>query len=64
MSEDKREQERAALAQAVRNLRENLPALFELETLQAQITRKKFLALVAEGFSEQQALELCRKVSS
>lgn len=61
MSDDKRETERAALAQAVRNLRENLPALLELDELQARLTRKKFLALVSQGFTEAQALELCKK---
>jgi hypothetical protein len=53
---------RVSLAQAVRNLRENLPALLEMEDLQAKLSRKKFLCLVAEGFTETQALELCRKV--
>lgn len=61
MSDDKREAERVALAQMVRNLRENMPALMEFDAMQARLTRKKFLALVAEGFTEQQALELCRK---
>lgn len=61
MMSDKREAERAMLAQGVLHLRENLPALLELDALQAKLTRAKFLALVEQGFNEQQALELCRK---
>lgn len=53
------EQERISIAQAVRNLRENMPALLEMAQLNAQITRAKYLALVKEGFTEAQALDLC-----
>lgn len=61
MNDDKREADRAALAQSVKNMRENLPALMEFEQLQARLSRHKFQALVEAGFSEQQALELCRR---
>lgn len=53
------EQDRISLAQAVRNLRENMPALLEMAQLNAQLNRAKYLALVKEGFTEAQALELC-----
>lgn len=53
------EQERIGIAQAVRTLRENMPAMLEMAQLNAQLNRAKFLALVKEGFSEAQALELC-----
>ena len=47
------------LAQAVRQMRETLPAMLEINELQAQITRAKFKALVKQGFTEAQALYLC-----
>ncbi|MDQ0082922.1 hypothetical protein J2W35_003281 [Variovorax boronicumulans] len=53
------EQERISLAQSVKTVRENLPALMEMGQLNAQITRAKYLALVKEGFTEAQALDLC-----
>lgn len=61
MNDDpKREAQNAALAQSVKTLRENLPALIEIHQLNARLLRKRFIALVAEGFNEQQALELCK----
>lgn len=54
-----KEEDRVSLAQNVRTLRENLPALLELAGINAQLTRAKFLALVKEGFTEGQALDLC-----
>jgi hypothetical protein len=55
------ESSQVTLAQAVKNLRDNLPALLEMEEINARITRRKFVALQAQGFSEQQALELCKR---
>ena len=51
---------RVALAQAVLDLRENIAAHVEIGQLQARIMRAKYLALIKEGFTEQQALLLCK----
>lgn len=56
----KSENHQLEFAQIIVRLRENLPAYFEYEALQAKIKRKKFLSLVGEGFTEEQALELCK----
>jgi len=48
-----------ALAQAVKTLRNNLPASLEYAGIQAKVWRAKYLALVKEGFTEGQALDLC-----
>ena len=50
-----------ALAMAVKQLRDNLPALMEVEVLNARVTRAKYIALCNEGFTSEQALELCKK---
>lgn len=55
------DKDNAALAQSVRTLRENLPALMELKQLDAKLCRVKFVALVEQGFTPEQALELCRE---
>jgi len=54
------DKDNAALALSVRTLRENLPALMELKQLDAKLCRVKFLALVEQGFTPEQALELCK----
>jgi len=51
---------RVALAQAVRELRDNIAAHIEIGQLQARIMRAKYEALLKEGFTEQQALLLCK----
>lgn len=56
----KSENQQFEFAQLIVRMRENMPAYFEYEELQAKIKRKKYLSLVSEGFSEQQALELCK----
>jgi hypothetical protein len=51
---------RVALAQLVRDMRDNIAAHIEVNQLQARITRAKYIALVKEGFTEAQALQLCK----
>jgi hypothetical protein len=46
---------------AVDNLRRILPEMIEHAALLAKIRRASYLALVEEGFTESQALELCAK---
>lgn len=48
------------LAEAVRDLRKNLPNLIVAQELHAQVTRAKFVALVNQGFTVAEALELCK----
>jgi hypothetical protein len=57
MDDDK---SRVALAQLVRDMRDNIAAHIEFNQLQARITRAKYLALLKEGFTEQQAITLCK----
>lgn len=57
MSNEKHQYE---LAQAVKNLRDNMPAFIELAQLQAAQMRAKYIALVNAGFDAAQALELCK----
>jgi hypothetical protein len=51
---------RVALAQVVRDMREDIAAHIEINQLQARVTRAKYLALVKEGFTESEALTLCK----
>lgn len=51
----KRDDAQAAVAQLSRMM----PALIEHAQMQAKIRRAAYLALVAEGFTEAQALDLC-----
>lgn len=48
------------MADLVRNVRENLPHTIEYLEIDAQLRRRKFQRLMAEGFTEAQALELCK----
>lgn len=50
----------ATFPQLVKQLADNLLAHIEYAQLNAKIQRAKYEALVKEGFTEQQALELCR----
>ncbi len=54
-------QQRNEIAAAGDNIRRNLDALIENQKAIAKIRRAAFLAYVAEGFTEAQALELCCK---
>ena len=57
MNNDKQKVE---IAQQIKQARENMPAYIDMVKMQAQMTRIRYLALVAEGFSEVQAIELCK----
>lgn len=50
----------AAMRLAMLNQREMAPVIIEMHRTEAKIKRAKYLALVDEGFTEQQALELCK----
>lgn len=56
VNEDK---EQLSIAQNVKTLRDNMPALLELAEISARLVRAKFRALQAQGFSEAQAMDLC-----
>ena len=43
------------------DLKRELPGIMEAQKCVAKILRAKFLALIAEGFSDEQALYLCAK---
>jgi hypothetical protein len=50
----------AAIRIAMLNQREMAPIIIEMNKTEAKIKRAKYLALVDEGFTEPQALELCK----
>ncbi|ACT50884.1 hypothetical protein [Methylovorus glucosotrophus] len=49
------------LALAAKSMKENMPALLAMQELEAKLLRQKFLSLCSEGFTQEQALELCKK---
>ncbi len=49
-----------ALKAQLFDLIERLPTMMEFDKQIAKLTRQKFLALVKEGFTEAQAIELLR----
>lgn len=51
---------RVAIAQAVKELKENMPAMLEHIILTARLTKAKYDALIKEGFTKEQAIELCK----
>ena len=53
--------DKVSMAQAVKNMLENMPALMEFERVNARLTRAKYLALVEQGFTKDEALALCKK---
>jgi len=55
------EKKSVQLATLVLELKENLIAHIEIEQLQARLIRERYLALVKSGFTETQALELCKR---
>lgn len=54
------EQELVMLAQSVSRLKAALPALMEMAALEARVNRVRYEALMREGFTDAQALELLR----
>jgi hypothetical protein len=58
--DDKRERQQVTTAQLLKQAQENFPAQIELERYLAKLTRIKYLALVEEGFTESQALDLLK----
>lgn len=63
--EDKKEQTRAKLAQDIARMmddaQENWPMRLQIWALQARETRAQYLAYVKEGFTDAQAIELCKR---
>ena len=55
------EKKSVQLATLVLELKENLLAHIEIEQLQARLTREKYISLIKNGFTETQALELCKR---
>ena len=53
-------QNAAMIKKGLEDLKEMMPYIIENETLQAQIKKEKFEALVKNGFTEAQAIELCK----
>ena len=45
---------------ALLDYRERAPLFQEMQAIEAKLKRAKFLALVENGFTETQALELCK----
>lgn len=52
------------LKEATRALQEGLPDMLEYERLTAQLHKAKFDALKEQGFTDEQALVLCKSVFS
>lgn len=57
---DPSEERAAKLAVAVKELQQNVPALLEHIRLRARLQRHYFNELRNQGFTEPQALELCK----
>ena len=60
MPQAEKDARRGELEKTLRFMRDNMDLHVELSRQLAQITRAKYLALVGQGFSEDQALSLCK----
>lgn len=49
-------------AEAIRKLRGSMPYLIQHMALMAELHRAKFDALKKQGFSDSQAIELCKQI--
>jgi hypothetical protein len=56
-----REAGKAKRVQALLEVRENMAFTLEFITIEAELARAKYLALLKQGFTEAQAIELCKK---
>ena len=54
------DKERSAIAVALKNIKENIPALFEMAQLDARLKFQKYNEFIKVGFTPEQALELCK----
>lgn len=52
--------ERDKLLASIEQMKRTMPLMLEYATLNAELKRHQFLEYVRVGFTEQQALELCR----
>ena len=52
--------EKVNQAKAIKEMQENMPAMLAGLEISARYTRVKFLELRKQGFSEEQALTLCK----
>lgn len=48
------------MKQDIKNMIETLPLMLEFNAIQAQLMKSKYDELKKAGFSEKQAMELCR----
>ncbi|HJV75359.1 MAG TPA: hypothetical protein VJ654_14125 [Noviherbaspirillum sp.] len=56
------EQEMIKSAQAIKEIRENMPLILDHFRLQAQMSKARYDELVRTGFTPEQALFLCSKI--
>jgi lactam utilization protein B len=54
------EKQRDKIKDAIRDMQAQLPLIVAGQQAMAKATRAKYLALVEEGFSASEALELCK----
>ena len=64
MKEKKMVENTVELAEALSNIKNTLSYQIECQTVLAKVYRAKYLALVKEGFTEEQALELSKTLFS